>query len=234
MRQLMLDYPSDPRATQRDDEYMFGPDLLVAPVIEASAQTRSLYLPRGRWIDFWRSATIGRDGAPRLRAPLVLNGGRTVSVQAPADQIPMFVRAGAALGLLPADVQTLSSYGSGVVHLGDRASQRTLLAWPLPGAPASTASLAPDATVASSATAGGGWLLRAHQARTRRIDLRIALARRPCRLSVNGRPVAFHDAAGVLEAGSPLPAAASAPRRGAHGPRRRPGWASFYYTTKKL
>lgn len=200
MRQLMLAYPTDPRAAERDDEYMFGPDLLVAPVIKAGARSRSVYLPPGRWVDFWRSATIGRDGAPRLWAPTVLAGGREVTVPAPADQLPMFVRAGAALGLLPADVQTLSSYGSGVVRLGDRAGKRTLLAWPLRGAPSSTTSLAPDATARSAATASGGWLLGVHQARRRTIDLRVALARRPCRLSVNGRPVGYRYRAGVLDA----------------------------------
>jgi hypothetical protein len=112
----------------------------------------------------------------------------------------MFVRAGATLGLLPADVQTLSPYGSGVVHLGDRASQRTLLAWPLPGAPASTASLAADAMVQSTATPGGGWQLRVRQARRRTLDLQVALARRPCRLLVNGQPVGFHYRAGMLDA----------------------------------
>jgi alpha-glucosidase (family GH31 glycosyl hydrolase) len=200
MRQLMLAYPTDPRAADRDDEYMFGPNLLVAPVIEAGARSRSVYLPRGRWIDFWRSATVGRDGVPRLRAPVVDDGGRDVKVPAPADQLPMFVRAGAVLGLLPADVQTLSAYGSGVVHLRDRASQRTLLAWPLPGSPGSTGSLATDAVVRSTSTSGGGWLLRVHQARTRTIELRVALSSRPCRLLVGERPVGFHYAAGVLDA----------------------------------
>jgi hypothetical protein len=112
----------------------------------------------------------------------------------------MFVRAGAALGLLPADVQTLSSYGSGVVHLGDRTGQRTLVAWPMRGVPGSTASLADDATARSSTTPDGGWLLRVRQARRRTIDLQVALATRPCGLLVNGRRVGFHYARGVLQA----------------------------------
>jgi alpha-glucosidase (family GH31 glycosyl hydrolase) len=199
MRQLMLAYPSDPRAAERDDEYMFGPGLLVAPVLKPGASSRSVYLPPGHWVDFWRSATVGRAGAPHLRTPVVLNGGREVTVPAPANQLPMFVRAGAALGLLPADVQTLSSYGSGVVHLGDRAGKRTLLAWPLRGAPSSMASLADDATVRSTATPDGGWLLRVRQARKRTIDLQVALAVRPCGLLVNGRRVAFRYTRGVLQ-----------------------------------
>jgi alpha-glucosidase (family GH31 glycosyl hydrolase) len=200
MRQLMLVYPNDSRASGRGDEYLFGPDLLVAPVIEPGATSRSLYLPRGRWINFWRSVSLGRDAAPHLHRPVVLRGGREVTVRAPADELPMFVRAGASLGLLPADVQTLSGYGHGVVHMGDRARRRTLLAWPLAGAPASTTSLADDATVHSSRTRGGDWLLTTNQTRSRTIDLQATLGERPCRLLVDGRPVGFRYAAGVLRA----------------------------------
>jgi hypothetical protein len=56
-----------------------------------------------------------------------------VTVAAPADQIPLFIRARAALPLPPADVQTLSDYGSGLVHLSDRPDERALLAWPEQG-----------------------------------------------------------------------------------------------------
>jgi alpha-glucosidase (family GH31 glycosyl hydrolase) len=200
MRQLMLVYPGDRRAATRSDEYMFGPDLLVAPVITAGATSRSLYLPPGRWIDLWRSVSLGRDGAPHLRRPVVLSGRRDVTVPAPADQLPLFVRAGAAFGLLPADVQTLSTYGSGVVHLGDRDGSRTLLAWPLPGAPASVASLADDATAASRPLPQGGWLLVVRQTRARTLGLQVALSTRPCHLLVDGRSTGFRYAAGVLTA----------------------------------
>ncbi len=200
MRQLMLVYPNDPRATTRDDEYMFGPDLLVAPVIAAGATSRSLYLPPGRWIDFWPSVSIGRNGAPSLRRPLVRSGGRRITVPAPANQLPLFVRAGAALGLLPADVQTLSDYGSGVVHLRDRAGSRSLLAWPLRGAPAATTSLADGATASSRLTPGGTWLLHTQQTRIRTLTLQVTLAARPCLLAVNGRPAPFNYTAGVLRA----------------------------------
>jgi hypothetical protein len=112
----------------------------------------------------------------------------------------MFVRAGAALGLLPADVQTLSDYGSGAVHLRDRDGSRTLLAWPLSGVPAATTSLADGATARSRPTPGGGWLLRTQQTRIRTITLQVALAKRPCILRVNGRPRPFSYATGVLSA----------------------------------
>ncbi len=89
---------------------------------------------------------------------------------------------------------------SGVVHLRDRADRRTLLAWPLPGAPSSTTSLAADATARSGLTPDGGWLLRTDQTTSRTLSLQVALAQRPCQLLVNGRPAGFQYAAGVLRA----------------------------------
>ena len=199
MRHLALAYPNDARAASTDDEYLLGPDLLVAPVLAAGATSRKLYLPPGRWVDFWRSASVGKDGAPRLRSPRVLEGGRTVSVAAPADQIPLFVRAGAVLPLLPADVETLSPYGADVVHLGDRPGQRSLLAWPARGASASAAP-ADDARLRSSVSRDGSWTLRVRQRRRRTFDLQVALPQRPCALLVDGKRRSFSYGDGVLRA----------------------------------
>src|SRR3954469_8398200 len=205
MRALALTYPDDPRAVDRDDEYLLGGDLLVAPVLDPGATTRTLYLPRGRWVDLWRSVTLGGDGAPRLRAPVVLRGGREVPAPAPADELPLFVRAGAALPLLPADVQTLSPYGGrGVVHLADRPARRTLLAWPVHGVPSSRAAPADDAVVRSGLHRSGTWVARVRQKRRRRLDLQVALDRRPCALLVAGRRRAFAYARGALRASVPL------------------------------
>ena len=69
MRHLALAYPDDPRATAREDEFLFGPDLLAAPVIEPGATRRALYLPRGNWVDLWRSVDyVDRDGSLRAAA----------------------------------------------------------------------------------------------------------------------------------------------------------------------
>lgn len=199
MRQLMLAFPADRRAAAREDEYMFGPDILVAPVIAAGATKRTLYLPQGRWIDLWRSMRLGRNGAPSLLRPVVLRGGRNVTVAAPADQLPMFVHAGAAIGLLPADVQTLSPYGTGVVHMGDRDAARTVLAWPSRGV-SGVAALASGATATSATAPDGTWTLRVTQDRVRTLQLRATLADRPCSLSANGRRIPFSYAHGVLNA----------------------------------
>ena len=55
MRHLALAYPTDAAAVAREDEFLFGPDLLAAPVLaQRRARSASLYLPGGRWIDFWK------------------------------------------------------------------------------------------------------------------------------------------------------------------------------------
>jgi alpha-D-xyloside xylohydrolase len=84
MRALFMDFPQDPNVAKIGDEYMFGPALLVAPVTEQGAQSRTVYLPAGtEWYNFWTNEKIG--------------GGRTVHVSAPIDVIPVFVRAGSIL-----------------------------------------------------------------------------------------------------------------------------------------
>ena len=92
MRALALVDQNDAQARTRQDEYMFGPDLLVAPV-EDEATERPVYLPKGDWVDFWTGTQIP--------------GGRTIVVPAPLDVLPLFVRAGAVLPKIPEDVMTL-------------------------------------------------------------------------------------------------------------------------------
>jgi alpha-glucosidase (family GH31 glycosyl hydrolase) len=85
-------------------------------VLEPGATTRKLYLPRGRWIDFWRRRTV-------------LRGPGEVTVPAPLGRLPLLVRAGAAIRLLPRRVETLAAYGKGnAVRLADVRARRTLLA----------------------------------------------------------------------------------------------------------
>ena len=98
MRHLALAYPGDERSVARDDEWMLGDDLLVAPVLRPGRTTRTVYLPPGRWVDLWRSADAGLR---HVRKPRVLRGGREVSVPAPPAELPLFARFGARLELLP-------------------------------------------------------------------------------------------------------------------------------------
>jgi alpha-glucosidase (family GH31 glycosyl hydrolase) len=182
MRALALAYPRDRRAAAIDDEYLFGPDLLAAPVVRAGARSRSVYLPRGRWLDARRALRYDakRDGAWHAGSVRAIAGGRRVRVAAALDQLPLFVREGAVIPLLSADVSTLSAYGTGrVVRLADRRRRLRLLAFPGPrhlrdgawGLHVSGPSVRRYTLEASTAgpSEGGGELFRA------------------CAVSVNGR-----------------------------------------------
>jgi alpha-glucosidase len=83
MRPLVFDYPADGDVLFSDTEFMFGRDLLVAPVVAPGQTERSVRLPEGIWYDYW----TGRR----------YEGRRSVTVPAPPERIPLFVRAGAIL-----------------------------------------------------------------------------------------------------------------------------------------
>jgi alpha-D-xyloside xylohydrolase len=80
MRPLFLDFPNDSSCYSIEDEYMFGPDILVAPVLEAEACYRKVYLP----IDTtWKDAWTGQQ----------YEGGQWIDVPAPIETIPLFLKA---------------------------------------------------------------------------------------------------------------------------------------------
>ena len=81
MRALWLHYPDDPAAVSRGDEYLWGRDILVAPVVEKGATERKLYLPRGAWYDFWTGEKH--------------DGGAEIARAVDLKTIPLYVRAGA-------------------------------------------------------------------------------------------------------------------------------------------
>lgn len=87
IRSLWLHYPSDAIAVSRGDEYLYGRDILVAPVTEKGASSRALYLPQGAWYDFWTRERI--------------DGGREVARKVDLETIPVYVRAGAILPMGP-------------------------------------------------------------------------------------------------------------------------------------
>jgi alpha-D-xyloside xylohydrolase len=92
MRALVLNYQSDPQARAVRDEYLFGGDFLVAPVIDAGTE-RAAYLPAGDWVNYWTGSPVA--------------GGQVVVADAPEDVIPVWVRAGAVIPKIPEDVMTL-------------------------------------------------------------------------------------------------------------------------------
>lgn len=85
MRALWMDF-SDGKSALTGDEFMFGPALLVAPVTEQGAVSREVYLPEGtKWYDFWTDEK--------------LDGGQTITVDAPIEKLPLFVKEGSLLPL---------------------------------------------------------------------------------------------------------------------------------------
>ncbi len=136
MRALWMDFPGEADAPHVNDErvstteYMFGPSLLVAPVTEQGQTSREVYLPAG-------SAVTTASSAPATGQPAAAgsrpqpgdwynywtgeryHGGQTITVQAPIDQIPLFVRAGSILPL-----------GAPVESTRDRQSLETIRVYP--------------------------------------------------------------------------------------------------------
>ena len=81
MRPLFFDFSEDKRAWEIEDSYMFGPDILVAPVMEEGMRKRRVYLPEGcKWTNAYTRE--------------VCEGGQEVTALAPIDIIPIFVREG--------------------------------------------------------------------------------------------------------------------------------------------
>ena len=134
MRHLLLEWPDDAQAVSRVDQYLFGPDVLVAPVLGPGVTARDVYLPAGQWIDLWRAAAYDTaSGGIVLARASPVAGGQTITLPTPPDELPLLVRAGAILPLLSPDVDTLADYGAGapgLVRLADRLDQLTLLAFP--------------------------------------------------------------------------------------------------------
>ncbi|MFD3270831.1 TIM-barrel domain-containing protein [Paenibacillus dendritiformis] len=81
MRPLLLEYPEDQQLSNLCDQFLLGRDLLVAPIYRPDTEHRTVYLPEGEWFDYW-------TGTP-------YTGGQHLTVHAPLDTMPLFVRGGA-------------------------------------------------------------------------------------------------------------------------------------------
>jgi alpha-glucosidase len=88
LRPLFLEFPEDPETYGIEDQFLFGRDLLVAPVVREGVSEREVYLPAGDWYDYW----TGRR----------LAGGRKLRVAVALETIPIFVRSGGFLFRQPA------------------------------------------------------------------------------------------------------------------------------------
>jgi len=94
VRAMALDFADDPDAVAEITQYMFGPSLLVAPVVREGERIRRVYLPKGIWYDFYSGARI--------------EGGQYIDTIAPLSRIPVFVRAG---GIVPIHEKPVKNAG---------------------------------------------------------------------------------------------------------------------------
>jgi len=104
MRPLVFDFAHDPKAMEQPFEFMFGPALLVAPVVEPSATQWHVYLPvnQAGWFNFWTGEYFA--------------GGQSIVVDSPIDRIPLFVRSGSILPMGPV-IQSTAEKSQGPIEL---------------------------------------------------------------------------------------------------------------------
>lgn len=88
MRPLFMEYPDDPETFGTDEQFMFGEELLVAPVVKKGAVTKNVYFPEGTWIDYNDKKTI-------------YQGEEWHTVKAPLNCTPVFVKAGSIIPTMP-------------------------------------------------------------------------------------------------------------------------------------
>ena len=87
MRSLWLHYPQDEQAIGIGDAYLWGRDMLIAPVYEKGATARKVYLPAGTWYDWWTGQAV--------------QGGKSITREVDLATMPIYVRAGAIIPLDP-------------------------------------------------------------------------------------------------------------------------------------
>lgn len=86
-RPLVMDWRTDAKVWDIGDQFMFGPALMVAPVVEQGATNRRVYLPQAAWYDFWTGERV--------------EGGQKIEASAPLDRLPLYVRAGSIVPMGP-------------------------------------------------------------------------------------------------------------------------------------
>jgi len=90
MRHLIMDFTNDEKVKNIGNQYMFGPAFMVSPITTQGATSRTLYLPSGKWYDFWTGDS--------------LIGARNIISESPIDRIPLHIKGGSIVPLGP-DIQ---------------------------------------------------------------------------------------------------------------------------------
>ena len=85
MRPLIMEFPEDDECQNLSDQFMIGESILVAPIYQPDRDRRMIYLPEGKWIDFWTKE--------------VYQGKRHIIVEAPLDTMPIFIKSGSIIPL---------------------------------------------------------------------------------------------------------------------------------------
>jgi len=110
LRSLWFHDPGDSIAAARGDQYLWGPSILVAPVVKKAATSRSVYLPRGLWYDFWTQEKV--------------EGAREIVREVDLATMPLYVRAGSLIPMGPVKQYT------------EEKAEGPLTLWVYPGADA--------------------------------------------------------------------------------------------------
>ncbi len=87
VRPLFFENPDADRLSGRDDAYLFGDSFLVAPVVERGKRSKEVPLPSGSWVNYWTDESV--------------SGRQTITVDAPLDRLPLFVKQGAIIPMRP-------------------------------------------------------------------------------------------------------------------------------------
>ncbi len=170
LRHLVLEYPEDPRAATAEYQYLLGESLLVAPIIEQGAVSRKVYLPKGDWLNYWTGD--------------YLTGSTDVTVAAPLDQIPIFVRAGSILPFEPEkQTETLNWSDPNLL-----AGPLVWKAYPSKAANPSTFAL-PDGTSATLETTPAGVRIVGTSPTIRSYEVVTAMDTAPAALQLDNRPL---------------------------------------------
>ncbi|MBN2166221.1 MAG: DUF5110 domain-containing protein [Marinilabiliaceae bacterium] len=90
MRHLVMEYQDDVNVRNIDDQFFFGPFMMINPVTTSGQRNRDVYLPAGDWYNFWTGEKI--------------EGSQTINVDVPLDNMPIYIKAGSIIPMGP-DIQ---------------------------------------------------------------------------------------------------------------------------------